>query len=158
MKRLLAVFGSMAVFLCPPLTSAQTTNPNPVAQLHDAVMSKVVQFEMDTTAPGDPNRAADDAIEGKKALTTFLQPALNVAKDHQDLVASIKAFYIAANSYFDTVTVVVPLPTFDPVTLDSRPSPEEVALKQSRMKMKMDIASRGDAMMLELKLAGLSSQ
>jgi hypothetical protein len=158
MKRSFTIFGCIAAFLCVPAFSAQTANINPVVQLHDTVMSRVVQFNLDTTIANDAAKAADDASEGKTALASLLQPALSEAKGYPDLVAAIKAFYIAANSYFDTSAVVVPLPTFDPDTLTSRPSPEEVALKQNQVKMKMDVSSKGDAMMLELKLAGLSSQ
>lgn len=133
---------------------AQTVQSNPVTDLKSNVMSKVIVFEM-ATASGSIAEASDAADQGQKELDTLIAPALKSADGHPDLVAAIKAFYVSAKTYFDTAHTFTPLPTFDPVTLDTQESPEAIALKHNQVTLKQDVDAKEHAMMLEARLAGL---
>ena len=84
----------------------------------------------------------------------LLPAALADAQGHDDLTAAIKAFYVAAKTYFDSALAPVPPPSYD-VRFGSRPSPESVQLKATQAKLKADLDAKANAMQLEARLAGL---
>jgi hypothetical protein len=131
---------------------AQTAEPsNAVHDFRTTILRDAYTF----AGHADTAAGVDDASSAQKDLDRLLPAAIDAAHGHADLTVAIKTFYIAAKTYFDSALTPVPLPTFDPVTYDSRPAPEAIQLKATQARLKADLDSRANAMQLEAKLAGV---
>lgn len=141
------------LLLCATIAHAQSSQPgNAIHDLRTTILGDAHMFAIDAgTAAG-----VDEASKAEKDLDRLLPAAIAASEGHDDLKASIKAFYITAKTYFDSAFTPVPAPSFDPVTYNSRPAPEAIQLKATQAKLKADLDSKANAMQLEAKLAGVA--
>jgi len=150
-----------ALVLGAGFANAQTPPPTAAdAAIHTMVQHVDRQAHQFSFYSGDIQnwkQARAAAEQGGAHLKADIKPALAQAEGHADLIAAIKALYISANTYFDSVNTPVPLPTYDPRRNNLYASPEALALKDSQMKMKADVDAKLNAVKLEAELAGLAA-
>lgn len=147
-KRIIAA-AALAVIMCtaiaqePPRSSIVTTSDAPsndaaIELLKASVGMDVVMVQAGIHYGNWPmtNKNAQD---GQKQLDEQIGDALKSAAGHPDLVAAVKAYYIAAHAYFENAWT-------DPTT-------PALVVDSNATRLKSDMDSKASAMMLEAKLA-----
>lgn len=132
--------------------AVQAQEAPPAAAIHELRVSVLRDAYLFSSSAGTA-KGVEDATRGTRTLDRLLTPAIDAARNHDDLTAAIKAFYVAAKTYFDSALAPVPPPSYD-VRFGSRPSPESVQLKATQAKLKADLDAKANAMQLEARLAG----
>lgn len=133
----------------------QAAQPDAVSDLRNQVIGKVRLFEVHVQS--DKLLAIDDAAAGQKALDALLKPALDAAEGRPELAAAIKAFYVSAKTYFDSVDTPTSAPQYDRWTNNVYESPDAAQLRANQAKLKLDVESKANAMLLEARLVGLAA-
>ena len=123
---------------------------NPIEVLRTTVMQDAYQF----SANADSVDGINGASRAEQDLKQLVPAAIAAARSNDDLTAAVKAFYVAAKTYFDSAFTPVPLPSYD-VRFGSQPSPEAVQLKITQARLKADLDSKANALELEAQLAGM---
>jgi hypothetical protein len=132
------------------MSAASSTSPGAIHALRAKTLAAAYLFANDAgTAQG-----VNEATDGQKQLDALLPAAITEAKRHDDLIAALKAFYIAAKTYFDSALTPVPMPSYD-IRFGSRPSPEAIQLKATQAKLKASLDAKANALQLEAKFAGI---
>lgn len=88
---------------------------------------------------GDWSMTNKNAQDGQKKLDEQIGDALKSAAGHPDLIAAVKAYYIAAHAYFENAW--------------SDPTTPALVVESNEARLKSDMDSKASAMMLEAKLA-----
>lgn len=133
--------------VCAGIAFAQSAAP--IHELRATVLTDAYLFA------SDDGSGVESSSRGQDDLRRLLPPALAAAGNHADLKSSIKAFYVAAQTYFDSALTPVPLPSYDSLRNEMRASPEEIQLKAAQAKLKADLDSKANAMQLEAQLVGM---
>lgn len=132
-----------------PASGAQ--QPGPVHQFRTVVVRDAVLFSSDAgTSSG-----VDTAMRGEDDLKRLFPQAMAAAGDHAELRSSIKALYVSAKTYFDTSMALVPLPKFDPVTLQTLPQPKLDALRATQARLRAQVDSDANTVQMEASLVGI---
>jgi len=129
----------------------QSPPRDPVQELRTTILSDAYLFAFDS----GQGKGIDAALRGQKDLTRLLPAALDAAEGHDGLKTAIKAFYIAAKTYFDSALTPVPLPSYDTRRHELIPATEAIQLQAAQAKLKADVDSKANAMQLEAQLAGI---
>jgi len=153
MKKLMLI---AALALLGAVAQAQTPPADAIHAMVQHVDTQAHQFSFYSGDIANWKKARAEAEQGAAYLKADIKPALARAEGHPDLIAAIKALYISANTYFDSVNTPVPMPTYDPRRNNLYASPEALALKDSQVKMKGDVDAKLNAVKLEADLAGVS--
>lgn len=154
MKKLMLI---AVLALLGAVAQAQTPPADAIHAMVQHVGSQASQFSFYSGDIQNWKQARAAAEQGGAQLKADIKPALAQAEGHPDLIAALKALYISASTYFDSVNTPVPLPSYDPRRNNLYASPEALALKDSQVKMKADVDAKINAVKLEADLAGLSS-
>lgn len=154
MKKLMLI---AVLALLGGIAHAQTPPADAIHSMVQHVNLQAHEFSFYTGTIDNWKKAREAAEQGSAQLKADIKPALAQADGHPDLVAALKALYITANTYFDSVNTPVPLPTYDPRRNNLYASPEAMALKDNQVKMKADVDAKIHAVKLEADLAGVSA-
>lgn len=148
MKRII-IAAALAIITCTTIaqeTSSSNVSTTSVAPSSDAAIGLLkATAGMDVVMVqsgihyGDWSMTQKYADQGKKELDEQIGDALKSAAGHPDLITAVKAYYIAAQAYFENAW--------------SDPTTPALIVESNEARLKSDMDSKASAMMLEVKLA-----
>lgn len=122
---------------------------NPIEKFRGDVMAEATLLSVYLAGAPD-TKALDTAKKGQDFLKTLVGPALAEAGDNADMKAAIKAFYIAADAYFESAFTPAAPPDYD-IRRGSMMSESQVQLVAAQAKLRADLDSKNAALKLELQ-------
>jgi len=148
-----SILRTILIVLCvASAAQAQTSQQrNPVVAFHNAVMGDATLLGVYLMTPNDPQQVPT-AKKGQSDLKALVGPALDAAAGNADLKAAIKAFYIAADGYFQSVFTLTGLPDYVP-GIGTVPSSQQVQLSATQARLRADLDAKNSALELEMDLA-----
>lgn len=147
---------TVMIMLCMTISCSalaqSTARVDPIEAFRTHVMTDAELLSVYLADQPDP-KAADTAKKGGDDLKAGVGAAIASAKDNQDLKAAIKAFYVAADAYFQSAFSFTGLPTYDPMLNRLVLTPQQIQLTATQSRLKADLDAKNAALKLEMQLA-----
>lgn len=143
MKRLMLLLCAIALGFATQAHASPKSDPNCYTGLRADVELQAMVLSLAIEA-GDWDGAQKAGHDARADLDKQLKHALAAAKGHPDLVQAVKAYYLASKSYFEN-------------SWTDRDEPA-ILVKSNESKLKTEMNSKADALLMEAGLAGYASE